>query len=147
MTTSNENELKFDIFDNPEDINGLDSPELLSSFIGELLSEGRVLRAELESSNSKVQEYETLLRNEYSKTHNLEKQLEAARKEISAYRNHPLSLDIPDGWQLVPIEPTEEMLSAGRLAGGISHPDYDFDIPYCFEEMLKSAPKPESIPS
>ncbi|MCZ4089308.1 hypothetical protein [Sinorhizobium psoraleae] len=46
----------------------------------------------------------------------------------------------PDGWKLVPIEPTPEMIEAGRIArmnvaGG-------YDGPSGWEAMLDSAPQP-----
>ena len=43
---------------------------------------------------------------------------------------------VPDGWQLVPIEPTQEMLAS---AWGID----SCDIDGTYKAMLASAPKPE----
>ena len=45
---------------------------------------------------------------------------------------------IPEGWQLVPIEPTEEMINAAD-----KHEHRFSDIIYC--AMLAAAPKPEEM--
>ena len=45
---------------------------------------------------------------------------------------------MPDGWQLVPIEPAKEMCEAGVKEHRIS----DGQIYYTYKAMLKDAPKP-----
>lgn len=47
-----------------------------------------------------------------------------------------------DGWKLVPIEPTEEMLISGVAAGVNASPSPW--CPYTWKAMLAAAPKPES---
>lgn len=53
---------------------------------------------------------------------------------------------LPEGWQLVPVEPTEEMKEAGLLAALI---ESDYCVTYLANEdevysaMLAAAPKPE----
>ncbi|MGQ6215278.1 hypothetical protein ACUNGV_25830 [Serratia sp. IR-2025] len=48
-----------------------------------------------------------------------------------------ISLVIPDGWQLVPIEPTTEMINAALASGAIS-------IRTAYSAMLAAAPKQEN---
>jgi len=46
---------------------------------------------------------------------------------------------LPDGWQLVPIEPTDEMLAAGdKFMDGLS------ELGNAYSAMLEAAPKPEN---
>lgn len=47
--------------------------------------------------------------------------------------------EIPNGWQLVPVEPTEAMISEVIDAGSF---DED-DVTYFWNSMLAAAPKPE----
>ena len=59
----------------------------------------------------------------------------------------------PEGWQLVPVEPTPEMILAGVAAqaeklkryalGGSLHP-IDHGMPDAYRAMLAAAPKPEA---
>lgn len=73
----------------------------------------------------------------------------------------PPALVVPEGWIMVPIEPTESMI----VDGFESEPDEDFSQPevweeyqemsgcqqaahrakLCWEAMIKAAPKPENI--
>lgn len=46
---------------------------------------------------------------------------------------------IPEGWQLVPVEPTEAMLDAGEMIDGDGVTYVDL-----FKAMLPAAPKPEN---
>ena len=64
----------------------------------------------------------------------------------------PKLLVVPEGWQLVPVEPTPEMSQAGvaaqaeklkRYALGGSLPPIDHGIPDAYRAMLAAAPKPE----
>ena len=57
---------------------------------------------------------------------------------------------VPDGWQLVPVEPTQEMRLAGvsaqaeklkRYALGGSLPPIDHGMPDAYRSMLAAAPK------
>lgn len=60
-------------------------------------------------------------------------ELEAAKKEIAELKSSR------EGWQLVPIEPTNEMILNGRKeCEGASILPYHF-----YKAMLKAAPKPE----
>lgn len=46
--------------------------------------------------------------------------------------------EVPEGWRLVPVEPTEEMLAAsGMYLGG---DDYDWTASQVWSAMLKSSP-------
>ena len=45
-----------------------------------------------------------------------------------------LAAAIPPGWQVMPKEPTDEMVMAGY--------DYDTDVCAIYEAMLKAAPQP-----
>ena len=54
------------------------------------------------------------------------------------YTNPP----IPEGWQLVPIEPTEDMLDAAKRSGATGG---DIDISNDYKAMLVAAPKPENV--
>ena len=47
---------------------------------------------------------------------------------------------IPEGWQLVPVEPTVEMENAGRMIGWPTYPPTVFDI---YKAMLSAAPTQE----
>jgi hypothetical protein len=58
-------------------------------------------------------------------------------ESLEAYRGVHPSL-IPKGWQLAPIEPTEDMILNGRFEGNESHKDYPFDIEACYAGMLKA---------
>lgn len=49
----------------------------------------------------------------------------------------PIRYEVPEGWQLVPVEPTEEMLDAGYFTNhGANRGIY--------RAMLAAAPKPEA---
>lgn len=52
----------------------------------------------------------------------------------------PPAVAMPDGWKLVPVEPTDGMLWAlyGFLVGQLTEPDYQR-----YHAMLAAAPKPE----
>lgn len=62
------------------------------------------------------------------------------------------SAEIPDGWKLVPIEPTYEMkLQVHPIAVGTCHncgcevnPDCEDNVLLSWQDMLAAAPKPES---
>jgi len=53
---------------------------------------------------------------------------------------------VPEGWKLVPIEPTEEMISAWREDMGRSYAEYyaekigDDEIVFSYQAMLAAAP-------
>ena len=73
----------------------------------------------------------------------------------SGYENHipdTKKMVVPEGWQLVPVEPTPEMRMAGvaaqaeklkRYALGGSLPPIDHGIPDAYRAMLSAAPKME----
>jgi hypothetical protein len=52
---------------------------------------------------------------------------------------------IPEGWMLVPIEPTEKMINEGTCASTLPGPRYidSACAKQCWEYMLAAAPKPE----
>lgn len=50
-----------------------------------------------------------------------------------------------EGWQLVPVEPTPEMVRHGNLSLGSSNPK-DHTVRGCYTNMLAAAPKPEATP-
>ena len=74
-----------------------------------------------------------------------------ARAVYEAGRASPAS--VPEGWKLVPVEPTLEMSLAGVAAqaeklkryalGGSLHP-IDHDMPDAYRAMLAAAPSPDS---
>ena len=73
----------------------------------------------------------------------------------TGYGNHipdTKKMVVPEGWQLVPVDPTTEMRLAGvaaqseklkRYALGGSLPPIDHGIPDAYRAMLAAAPKPE----
>lgn len=50
---------------------------------------------------------------------------------------------IPEGWKLVPVEPTETMISEGSCASGLPGPHYISEdcAKQCWEYMLAAAPE------
>ena len=53
---------------------------------------------------------------------------------------------IPEGWQLVPIEPTSEMLEAAYKSHWtiqVADDAYEFNAENPYKAMLAAAPKPE----
>ncbi len=96
-----------------------------------------------------------------NKAHSLSKSIGELRKQIdssggydfeaqrSEQMNSPV---IPDGWKLVPIEPTYEMkLQVHPIAVGTCHncgcevnPDCEDNVLLSWQDMLAAAPKPES---
>ena len=49
---------------------------------------------------------------------------------------------VPDGWKLVPIEPTDEMYYDGQQAGSTAYADPDgIAIAYLWEAMLAATPE------
>lgn len=62
----------------------------------------------------------------------------ATRAALEAVAPMLASARVPDGWQLVPVEPSVEMIDAG-LCGCM-----DNDVTVCvYKSMLAAAPKPE----
>lgn len=59
-------------------------------------------------------------------------QLTAAFETFSAYLD---SITVPEGWQVVPVEPTSAMVVAGLEHGGIA-------AGLAYADMLAAAPKP-----
>ena len=55
---------------------------------------------------------------------------------------------VPDGWKLVPIEPTEKMINEGTCASTLPGPRYidSACAKQCWTNMLAAAPKPEAKP-
>lgn len=51
--------------------------------------------------------------------------------------SHPV---VPEGWRMVPVEPTQEMVKAGARRVSYESPQMARN---CFEAMLAAAPKPE----
>lgn len=49
---------------------------------------------------------------------------------------------VPDGWQLVPVDPTESMVDAGASCNGSTPSAYREAI-RTYREMLNAAPKPQ----
>ena len=72
----------------------------------------------------------------------MQREAEDAERRASEYGNQE-SLNIPDGWQLVPIQATKEMIWNGTMSGGVCHSDYKFDVEECWDDMLRFAPKYE----
>ena len=74
-------------------------------------------------------------------------------KRIEELEAQVRALTAPEGWQLVPVEPTPEMILAGVAAqaeklkryalGGSLHP-IDHGMPDAYRAMLAAAPKPEA---
>lgn len=55
----------------------------------------------------------------------------------------PVALaQVPDGWKLVPVEPTTEMIVAGELSGS-GCDDVWTPSEHCYRAMLSAAPTPE----
>ncbi|MGU5659800.1 hypothetical protein [Aeromonas veronii] len=62
----------------------------------------------------------------------------------------PISVSVPEGWKLVPVEPTDAMYDAGKTAGTgevcktWDGNGYEFGSPApIYEAMLAAAPKPD----
>ena len=55
---------------------------------------------------------------------------------------------IPDGWKLVPIEPTEKMINEGTCASTLPGPHYieSACAKQCWVNMIAAAPKSEAKP-
>ena len=49
-------------------------------------------------------------------------------------------LEIPKGWQLVPVEPTEEMVNSGHAAWSDGEDDFQ-SFAMAYSAMLAAAPK------
>ena len=74
-----------------------------------------------------------------------------AKAKVGAVNHFPDAAKmVPDGWKLVPVEPTQEMRMAGvaaqseklkRYALGGSLPPIDHGIPDAYSAMLAAAPK------
>lgn len=61
------------------------------------------------------------------------------------YVRADLATVVPEGWQLVPVEPTDAMCYDGRQAGSTAYADPDgIAIVDLWEAMLAAAPKPEA---
>ena len=80
----------------------------------------------------------------------LQDALELAEEAVRAKHSPDVAKMVPDGWQLVPVEPTPEMRLAGvaaqaeklkRYALGGSLPPIDHGIPDAYRAMLAAAPK------
>jgi hypothetical protein len=57
------------------------------------------------------------------------------------YRPYTSAQTIPAGWQLVPVEPTHQMIEAGN--DGFRNPDSRrHTVSSCYKSMLSAAPKP-----
>ena len=65
--------------------------------------------------------------------------IDALDAAILALREHREAPAVPEGWKLVPMEPTEDMLTEGIDAGRI---DED-DVLWTWSGMLAAAPDPE----
>ncbi len=53
----------------------------------------------------------------------------------------PMPPSVPEGWQIVPAEPTDQMILAARV-----HHEGDAYLPCSlYAAMLKAAPKPEDV--
>ena len=57
----------------------------------------------------------------------------------AAYRKTGNSPAIPDGWQIVPVDPTKDMLRAGQSVVG-----FWLNTVHCYAAMLAAAPKQEA---
>ncbi|EMO9845312.1 hypothetical protein RWC52_000292 [Pseudomonas aeruginosa] len=70
----------------------------------------------------------------------LEAEAQALREEVAALR---ASVVVPDGFALVPIEPNDEMLSAGCVADNAMHSNLsNRDNKHrCYQSMLNAAPR------
>ncbi|HGN1040057.1 TPA: hypothetical protein ACKROO_004688 [Pseudomonas aeruginosa] len=70
----------------------------------------------------------------------LEAEAQALREEVAALRARVV---VPDGFALVPIEPNDEMLSAGCVADNAMHSNLsNRDNKHrCYQSMLNAAPR------
>ena len=82
----------------------------------------------------------------------LQDALELAEEAVRAKHYPDIAKMVPEGWQLVPVEHTQEMSQAGvaaqaeklkRYALGGSLPPVDHGIQDAYQAMLASAPKHE----
>lgn len=62
-----------------------------------------------------------------------------------AYQDEPIP-QVPSGWKLVPVRPTEEMIYEGRQVDCVTSSDEEIDIPEdyirVYKAMLSAAPQP-----
>ncbi|HDX8367391.1 TPA: hypothetical protein RQN08_002639 [Aeromonas dhakensis] len=54
----------------------------------------------------------------------------------------PISVSVPEGWKLVPVEPTDQMFEAGNSAYWSTSTNHDAIIA-TYRAMLTAAPKPD----
>lgn len=67
---------------------------------------------------------------------------ESIKTFIDAVMNSASDFKVPDGWKLVPIEPTDAMCYDGQQAGSTAYADPDgIAIVYLWEAMLAAAPE------
>jgi hypothetical protein len=64
--------------------------------------------------------------------------------EISRLRSELEKARIPEGWQIVPKEPTAEMIASGVTAGVGAAPEPW--CPHAYRAMLSAAPQPPPSP-
>lgn len=60
------------------------------------------------------------------------------RAELSAPRRHEPAVSVPDGWKLVPLEPTNEMMRAGFDVCGLDQVGW---LELKYKAMLAAAPE------
>jgi hypothetical protein len=61
------------------------------------------------------------------------------QKALRTAIEQALNAQVPEGYVLVPVKPTEEMIYAAQVAG---HPGDGFDVVADYEAMLAAAPQP-----
>lgn len=101
--------------------------------------------ATLQLAKAEITRLRSELKMWHGKVGEFAKALEAQRSELDKAR-------IPEGWQLVPKEPTREMLSAGALARHSQACDGGYSTvgrcaaEVCWPAMLAAAPSPAETP-
>lgn len=95
------------------------------------------IASELSQARERIGRLEVLAQDRLDATREMERERDEARAELAALR-----AAVPaDGWKLVPVEPTNEMLKAGVAAAVAQHDERPW-CPPCYQAMLAAAPKP-----
>lgn len=116
----------------------------------QLLADNERLRAELEKAKSVPMKYRRMEFNAQLQNENtrLRAELDALKASFMCVheshetlyqelRANPVPASVPEGWQLVPVEPTQWMLAVGEE--GFE----DRSVSGIWRRMLAAAPKPE----
>ena len=115
--------------------------DLQSNIVGDPFPLMRKAADAIEALESEIQRQYACIRSHAEITHKAEDERDALVAQLAAAQGQEPS--VPEGWKLVPIEPTEAMLEVGFFAENDVFDSAKTKRIHVWKDMLSAAPQPK----